>query len=72
MKETFNENLYHTYHGSDEFTNRKANVRKNENGWYVELYLNSTLWETREAYNHSETYSENIAENWVLGIIEPE
>ena len=48
---------------------RYAEVHKNTNGFYVELYENNQLVETREAYKHSESWAEDIAENWVDEII---
>ena len=57
------------YFGTDEYKDRSAKVFKNEHGFYVELYTNDQLEERRDLYNHSQYYSEDCAENWVLGVI---
>tara|TARA_B100002019_G_C20974173_1_gene452633 strand:- start:178 stop:432 length:255 start_codon:yes stop_codon:yes gene_type:complete len=71
--------LYHSFERED----RKAEVWRNSNGFYVELYkrgliihdwgttdgtLDWQLVETREVYEHSEYYAENCAENFVDGV----
>ena len=58
-----------TYWGDGEFNNRKASVMKNEKGYYVDMYKDDTLIESRPLYNHSESYAEDCAENFVMGII---
>jgi hypothetical protein len=60
-----------TYWGDDQYKNRMANVMKNELGFYVDLYENKKLIETRTLYEHSEIYAENAAENFVMGILNP-
>ncbi len=60
---TFGE--YHTY----EKGNRQAIVMKNEEGFYFNLFEENKLIETRQVYNHSEQYAENVAENWVEQIL---
>jgi hypothetical protein len=57
--------LYHTY----AYENRYAEVFKNDKGFEVELYENDKLVETREVHAHSESYAEDVADNWVQGII---
>ncbi len=56
---------WHYYQRDD----RKAFVKSNENGFFVNLYLGDKFIETRTVYNHSESYAESLAENWVDGII---
>jgi len=56
---------YHTY----EKGNRVAIVMKNNEGFYVNLFESNKLIETRQVYNHSEQYAENVAENWVEQIL---
>ena len=56
---------WHTYRRDP----RYAEVHKNANGFYVNLYENNTLVEKRNAYEHSESWAESIAENWVDGIL---
>ena len=46
-----------------------AEVHKNPKGFYVDLFENNQLVESREAYEHSESWAESIAENWVDGIL---
>lgn len=50
---------------------RKAVIRKEKEGFEVDLYKND-LKETRQVHNHSETYAENVAENFVQGIFDIE
>ena len=59
-----------TYWGGEEYSNRKAVVMKDDNGFYVEFYKEEQLWERRNVYGHSEIYAENAAENFVMGIIQ--
>lgn len=66
-----NGTVYHTYHGVDNYKERTAVVRKNEKGFLVDLFSGNELWETRKVYNHSESYAEDVGENYVLGVIEP-
>ena len=61
--------LYHEYWGSDEYDNRSAKVFRNDYGFFVEMYSGKKLVESRPLYNHSERYSEDCAENWVMGVI---
>jgi len=48
---------------------RYAEVYLNSKGYYVNLYESNVLVERRDAYNHSESWAESIAENWVDGIL---
>ena len=60
---------YHTF----ERGNRKAIVYKNKNRFYVNLMLKyDDVWakvQTREVFEHSEIYAENVAENYVDGLL---
>ncbi len=56
---------WHYFHRDD----RKAYVKRNKKGFFVNLYLNDEFLETRKVYDHSESYAESLAENWVDGII---
>jgi len=60
-----------TYWGDDEYEDRKANVMRDDKGFYVELYKGEELIEVRTLYDHSEVYAENAAENYVIGILNP-
>ena len=57
--------LYHTY----AYENRYAEVFKQEKGFEVDLYEDKKFVETREVHAHSESYAEDVADNWVQGII---
>ena len=59
-----------TYWGDDEYANRKAIVMKNGEGFYVEFYKDDKIVERRTVYEHSESYAEDTAENFVMGIIQ--
>ena len=54
----------HTY----ERDNRAAKVYCNSNGFYVELWESGKLVETRECFEHSESWAESVAENYVDGM----
>ena len=56
---------WHSYERDE----RKALVKKNKKGFFVELYGFNRCLEKRKVYNHSESYDENVPENWVDGII---
>jgi hypothetical protein len=60
-----------TYWGSDEYSDRKANVMKNDLGFYIDMYSKDKLVESRPLYDHSEVYAESAAENYVMGILNP-
>ena len=59
----------HDYWGSDEYSDRRAEVMKNVHGFYVKMYKDDILVQTRDLYEHSERYAEDCAENYVMGII---
>lgn len=50
---------------------RRAVIRKEKEGFEVDLYKNDYK-ETRKVHNHSETYAENVAENFVQGLFDIE
>ena len=58
-----------TYWGDEKYANRRAEVMKNEQGFYVDMYKEDELIESRPLYEHSERYAEDCAENFVMGII---
>lgn len=47
---------------------RKATIRLTSEGYEVDLYESEVMVETREVHGHSESYAEDVAENWVEGI----
>ena len=49
--------------------NREAIVLDAPEGLEVDLYEDEYLIETRQVYEHSENYAENLAENWVMRVI---
>lgn len=44
---------------------RKSVIRLTNDGFEVDLYENDTLLETRQLHEHSESYAESCAENYV-------
>jgi hypothetical protein len=58
-------------YGSDNFSNRKAQVTVDENGDYGVKYIIDGREEYRFFPDHSVHYAEDAAENWVSGIINP-
>jgi hypothetical protein len=48
---------------------RNADVFRTHKGYYVKLYKGDDYIRTVECSDHSESYAENIAENWVLKTI---
>tara|TARA_A200000159_G_C7166239_1_gene273429 strand:+ start:245 stop:442 length:198 start_codon:yes stop_codon:yes gene_type:complete len=48
---------------------KESVVMRDEQGFYVELYELGRLLEVRKVYSRSESYAEDVAENWVEGII---
>lgn len=51
---------------------REAHVRKDSNGFYVDLLIDGIVQERRVFYGYSESYAESCAENFVLGIFDIE
>lgn len=49
---------------------RKAVIRWTEKGFEVDLYIKDDIQEIREVHEHSESYAENVAENFVLGLFD--
>lgn len=64
-KQMITDDLIHTY----ERDNRLAEVYHSKLGFYVNLHENNTLIRSQEAYKHSESWAESIAENWVDAIL---
>ena len=48
---------------------KKANVFHTPDGYEVDLIQNKQVLETRKAYAYSLHYAEDIAYNWISGII---
>ena len=48
---------------------RTAEVKKNINGYYIDCYENGHKVLSSKLYEYSESYAEDAAENWVLGIL---
>ena len=48
---------------------RKAIVTRNSKGFFVNLYEDDIKLEKRKVYRHSERYAEDVAENWVDGLM---
>ena len=48
---------------------RKAIVKRNSKGFFVNLYEDDIKLEKRKVYRHSERYAEDVAENWVDGLM---
>ena len=59
-----NYELYHIFRQGG----RSAKVYNTEAGFEVDLYEGNELIETREVHDHSESYAEDCAENWVMRI----
>ena len=58
---------YHTYQKD----NRKAIVKRNKTGFYVILSENGLRVDKISCYDKSEQWAEDVAENYVLGILNP-
>ena len=50
--------------------NRTATVRLSSEGFEVDLAKDNVIIETRQVHNHSESYAEDVADNYVLGLFE--
>ena len=50
--------------------NRTATVRLTSEGFEVDLAKDNVIIETRQVHNHSESYAEDVADNYVLGMFE--
>jgi hypothetical protein len=48
---------------------RRATVVQTNNGFRVDLYERMEFVRSVECYDHSENYAEDVAENWVLGVL---
>ena len=49
--------------------NKKASVFHTSKGYEVDLIQNKKVLETRKAYAYSIHYAEDIAHNWISGLI---
>lgn len=49
--------------------NRKAEVYRNNKSFVVRMFDNGLWLEDRVIENHSESYAEDCAENFVIGVI---
>jgi len=49
--------------------NKQANIFINKEGYVIDLIENNYVKDTRKAYAHSIHYAEDIAYNWVSGLI---
>jgi len=77
VEETFSGKLY-TYimeerkrelHHNYAQDNRLAEIYLTEDGWEVDLLEDDMFIETRKVYAFSESYAEDVADNWCQGII---
>ena len=48
---------------------REAFVYRTRKGYHVDLYRATIFIRTVERHDHSESYAEDVAENWVLKIL---
>jgi len=58
-----------TYSGDGEYSGRRAEVCRDDKGFFVQFFKNDQFIEFRTLYDHSERYAEDAAENWVIGVI---
>ena len=58
-----------TYWGDGEYSGRRAEVCRDDKGFFVQFFKNDQFIEFRTLYDHSERYAEDAAENWVIGVI---
>ena len=49
--------------------NRIATVYQTDQGFAVEMYENNMLVGDRDIIDHNEQYADDLAENWVTGVI---
>lgn len=59
-----------TYWGDDKYSNRRAEVCRDDKGFFVQFFKDDQFIEFRTLYDHSERYAEDAAENWVIGVIQ--
>jgi hypothetical protein len=57
------------YNGRGSYAKRKAIINETENKYSVDLYLSDVHQKTIDASEHSFWFAEEIAENWITGII---
>lgn len=63
--------IHHRYKGFDIYSDRKAIVLKNAEGFYVLCYISNELVKRVDVYKHAERFAEDTADNFVLGILNP-
>ena len=59
-----------TFFGQDKYQDRKANVVWDGRWYYVDMYVNEKLWESRLIKGHTEQYCDDTAENIVMAIFD--
>jgi len=69
MKHKKDQTYISTYRSEDGI--RVAEVRQDDDGYYVEFYLNGDWVKVVDVRAQSVHYAEDVAENYVLGIINP-
>ena len=65
MTITNKDETIHTYQRDE----RLAVVNHGAKGFYVELWESGKCLEVRECFEHSEIFAENVAENYVDGLL---
>ena len=58
-----------TFYGTHQYAGRKSHVCKEGNTYVVTMIQDAAIVEEREITGHTQQYAEDLAENWVLGII---
>ena len=58
--------LKHEYHSPDDATNAK--VFLTNEGYEVDYYEGKTLLKSEQHHDHSESWAEDCADNYVLGV----
>lgn len=51
---------------------REAFVYKSNKGFYVDLFRSGAYVRTVECHDHSESYAERVAENWIQKVLNQE
>ena len=60
--------LFHTFQGSGKYSNRLAEVSLEEQNWACRFYIDNKEVSEEIYVDHSESWAEDCAENFVLGI----
>lgn len=61
--------LISEYFGSGEHKDRSANIYKDSEGYFVEVYCQGQPVKQIDVRDHSIRYAEDTADNWVSGLI---